>query len=92
MTLCDIGFSYGFATTAILSRHWLKRLMAHIENLELTLVDPEEASDARIVTAGMRQPHEIFVPIWNDRYRLALPSGHPLSLKKRLTTRQAQST
>lgn len=65
--------------------NWLKRLMAHSENLELTLVDPEEASDARIVTAGMRQPHEIFVPIWNDRYRLALPSGHPLSLKKRLT-------
>lgn len=65
--------------------NWLKRLMERIDNLELTLVDPEEASDARIVTADMRQSHEIFEPIWNDRYRVALPSGHPLSLKERLT-------
>jgi DNA-binding transcriptional LysR family regulator len=64
--------------------NWLKRLMERIDNLELTLVNPEEASDARIVTAGMRQPHETFEPIWNDRYRLALPSGHPLSLKERV--------
>lgn len=65
--------------------NWLKRLTERIENLELTLVNPGEASDARIVTARMCLPHETFEPIWNDRYRLALPSGHPLSLKKQLT-------
>lgn len=64
---------------------WLKRLMGRIENLELTLVNPEEACDARIVTAGMRQSHESFEPIWSDRYRLALPAGHPLSLKEKVS-------
>ncbi len=70
--------------------NWLKRLMGRIDNLELTLVNPEEACDARIVTAGMCQAHEIFEPIWNDRYRLALPSGHPLSLKERLELRDLE--
>ena len=64
---------------------WLKRLMGRIENLELTLVNPEESCDARIVTAGMRQSHESFEPIWTDRYRLALPAGHPLSLKEKVS-------
>lgn len=63
---------------------WLKRLMGRIDHLELTLVNPEEACDARIVTAGIRQPHEAFDPIWNDHYRLAMPAGHPLSLKEKL--------
>lgn len=63
---------------------WLKRLMGRIDNLELTLVNPEEACDARIVTGGMRQSHEAFEPIWTDRFQLALPAGHPLSLKEKL--------
>lgn len=63
---------------------WLKQVMARIVNLELTLVNPEEACDARIVTQAMCQPHESFEPIWRDRYRLALSSGHPLTLRDRI--------
>ncbi|HET8903059.1 MAG TPA: LysR family transcriptional regulator [Saccharospirillum sp.] len=63
---------------------WLKRVMARMVNLELTLVNPEEACDARVVTKAMCLPHESFEPIWRDRYCLALMAGHPLTLRERI--------
>ncbi|TGG92808.1 LysR family transcriptional regulator [Natronospirillum operosum] len=63
---------------------WLQRLLQVGDRLELTLVNPEEPCDARIITASMCAPHERFEPIWQDAYRLALPAGHPLTLKPRL--------
>lgn len=63
---------------------WLKRVMARMVNLELTLVNPEETSDARVVTKAMCLPHESFEPIWRDRYCLALTAGHPLTLRERI--------
>lgn len=64
---------------------WLQRLLQAEEQFELTLVNPEEPCDARIITSSMRAPHEHFEPIWRDAYRLALPAGHPLTLKPRLS-------
>ncbi|MCH8551112.1 MAG: LysR family transcriptional regulator [Natronospirillum sp.] len=63
---------------------WLQRLLQMEERFELTLVNPEEPCDARIITSSMCHPHEHFEPIWQDAYRLALPAGHPLTLKPRL--------
>ncbi len=63
---------------------WLKRLLAADDRLELTLVNPEEPCDARIITRAMCAPHEHFEPIWQDAYRLALPAGHPLTLSTRI--------
>lgn len=59
----------------------LKRYIALGDNLALTLVNPEERCDARIVGEQALAPGEAFQPIWHDSYRLALPSGHPLGLK-----------
>lgn len=59
---------------------WLKTLLQHQPDLALTLVNPEEACDARIITENLAAPHDHFEPIWRDHYLLALPVGHPLSL------------
>ncbi|MEH6825248.1 MAG: LysR family transcriptional regulator [Motiliproteus sp.] len=59
----------------------LKDLSVDQAAMELTLVDPEEACDARIIDAEDQQGTELFQPLWQDRYQLALPLGHPLSLK-----------
>ncbi len=62
----------------------LKELTNSIEEIELTLVQPEEQCDARIITTSYLQSNEIFQPLWRDHYFLALPMGHPLSLKTEL--------
>lgn len=59
----------------------LKEYIAAGDNLALTLVNPEESCDARIVSEAEREPHEAFQPVWHDAYLLALPNGHPLTLK-----------
>lgn len=57
----------------------------NIAHLELTLVDHNEMNDARIVSEHMVLDDEVFEPIWHDHYLIALPFGHPLSLKKSLS-------
>ncbi|WP_207063792.1 LysR family transcriptional regulator [Motiliproteus sp. SC1-56] len=65
----------------------LKELVAAEEALELTLVNPEEPCDARIIDAVDLAPGERFQPLWLDRYQLALPLGHELSLGERIACR-----
>ena len=57
----------------------LKEFISRGEHLALTLVNPEEPCDARIIGEQDLAPGEAFQPIWHDRYRLALPTGHPLT-------------
>lgn len=59
----------------------LKKLSTKIPNLELTLVDPDEPCDARIISAQSVAKNENFVPIWKDNYQLALPKDWPLAEK-----------
>lgn len=54
-------------------------------DIALTLVSPEEASDARIITKEELQPDEHFHPIWQEDYLLAIPESHPLSLEKHIS-------
>ncbi|MGY8870698.1 MAG: LysR family transcriptional regulator [Pseudomonadales bacterium] len=62
----------------------LKDLTVGQEAMQLTLVNPEEACDARIIDVRDQQMNELFQPLWTDRYQLALPQGHELSLKPRV--------
>lgn len=68
----------------------LGQFTANIAQLELTLVDHNEANDARIVSEDMLFEDETFEPIWHDRYLIALPTSHALSHKKQLTLSDLQ--
>ncbi|MBE9398940.1 LysR family transcriptional regulator [Pontibacterium sp. N1Y112] len=57
----------------------LKELDTEIEHLELTLVDPDEPCDARIIDSTDLTRAEDFAPIWTDNYLLAIPKSFDLS-------------
>ncbi len=61
----------------------LKPLTA-ASDVALRLVGVNEAADARIVSRGLVDADEHFIPLWTDRYVAALPPSHPLTLKDRL--------
>ncbi len=63
----------------------LKDLVGAEEAMALTLVNPEESCDARIIDAVDLGEGELFQPIWQDRYQLALPLGHALSLGEKVS-------
>ena len=59
----------------------LKKVTEEIDNIELTLVDPEEPCDARVVTAHSVAKNESFIPIWQDNYQLAVPKNWSIAQK-----------
>lgn len=59
----------------------LTELTKQIDNLELTLVDPDEPCDARIILAQSATKNEDFVPIWQDNYQLAIPKAWSVAVK-----------
>ncbi|ABZ77502.1 transcriptional regulator, LysR family [Shewanella halifaxensis HAW-EB4] len=63
----------------------LNDLSKRIDNLELTLVDPDEACDARVVLSQSVNSGEEFLPIWQDRYQLAIPKSWSLATKPVIT-------
>ncbi len=63
----------------------LKKINEKIENLELTLVDPEEPCDARVVLSQSITSNELFIPLWQDHYKMALPATSLLAKKSILT-------
>jgi DNA-binding transcriptional LysR family regulator len=52
--------------------------------LDLRLVADDEPCDARVISDGMATAKERFVPLWRERFVVALPATHPLTLKDRL--------
>ena len=66
----------------------IKELLERIQGLDLTVVDWNEPSDARIVSSTMVQKNEHFHKFWTDEYVLAMPLGHPLSLQKNVALQQ----
>lgn len=65
----------------------LQQLTSAVDGLELTLVEPDASSDARIISESLLEANECFQPIWRDQYLLALPVGHPLSLQSTIPLR-----
>ncbi|NQZ82123.1 MAG: LysR family transcriptional regulator [Colwellia sp.] len=59
----------------------LKNISEKINNLEITLVEPEEPCDARVVLAQSVASNESFVPIWQDNYQLAVPQHWSIAKK-----------
>jgi len=57
----------------------LRQLSKDIDQLELTLVDPEEPCDAKIMAITQPSASDKFIPIWQDDYQLAIPSHWPLA-------------
>jgi DNA-binding transcriptional LysR family regulator len=53
-------------------------------DLHLRLVDAGEACDARIISKSMLKKQETFISLWTERYVVALPPTHPLTLKPHL--------
>jgi DNA-binding transcriptional LysR family regulator len=50
-------------------------------SVDLVLVNEDEECDLRIVSRSMRKESEVFVPLWEERYVVALPRNHPLAAK-----------
>lgn len=62
----------------------IKELLNLVEGLDLTLVDLNEPSDARIISSTQRRADEAFHKLWVDRYVLALPQNHPLAMMEQI--------
>ena len=62
----------------------LKDFTNSAEQLELTLVPPDESCQARIITREELKPTEEFVSIWQEDYLLAMPLNHPLRFKRHI--------
>lgn len=60
----------------------LKELTTAQPHLALTLVPPNEPSNAKIVTKDELNPQDNYMPIWQEDYLLAMPYHHVLSLKE----------
>lgn len=68
----------------------LERALAIVEpltqraDLKITLVGADERCDARVIAKSLARPGETFLPLWEERYVVALPASHPLALRPRL--------
>jgi DNA-binding transcriptional LysR family regulator len=60
---------------------FIKRVCAGSDKILLRLVDLGEHADARVVSEQLRKKGERFLPLWSEKYVLALPQGHRLSLQ-----------
>lgn len=62
----------------------LKDFTHAVPQMALTLVPPNEASDAKIITKEELNPQDKYLPIWQEDYLLAMPYHHVLSLKEQI--------
>jgi DNA-binding transcriptional LysR family regulator len=62
----------------------LLRPLTALPDLHLRLVDAAERCDARLVSRSLVSKRETFVPIWTERYVVALPPTHELALRDSL--------
>ncbi len=58
----------------------IKEMLAILPGLDLTIVDINEDADLRILSSNLVKQNETFHRLWIDKYVLATPIGHPLSL------------
>lgn len=65
--------------------HLLKAIRDQVENLSVTLVEPSELCDARIILREQLHDGEIFERLWQDKYMVAIPGDHPLRLTDSLS-------
>jgi LysR family transcriptional regulator, benzoate and cis,cis-muconate-responsive activator of ben and cat genes len=63
----------------------IKQLIAPLPNLRLQLVDAAEPADLRLTCHRYLSADDIFHPLWEDNYVLAMPINHALSKQKSIT-------
>lgn len=56
-------------------------VMTGERDLRLRLVGADERCDLRVISRSLARPSETFVPLWAERYTVALPASHPLALR-----------
>lgn len=57
----------------------LKTMLDKVPGLTLSLVDESEQADLRFTSSSYVQQEDIFYPLWEDDYVIAMPSGHWLA-------------
>lgn len=62
----------------------LQKFTSDNPGIELTLVPPEEECDARIINETGLSTGEQSQFMWQETFQIALPAGHPLTLKREL--------
>lgn len=62
----------------------LAQLTRDEKHLDLKLCRAQETCDARIICEAAKAPHEAFKLLWREPFVLALPEGHPLTLKEEI--------
>ena len=62
----------------------LKPLLESHRQLEIRLSREDEPCDARIICVQSKKHYEKFIPLWRERFVVAFPEGHPLTLKEEL--------
>jgi len=70
----------------------IKKLIQSLPNLDLTLVDINESSDAKIISKTLLDKNEVFHKLWVDRYVLATPLDHPLAANSQVKLEQLNNT
>jgi len=64
----------------------VKAIVARLTHdaLDLQLVDADQPCDLRIVSRTLVKADDVFVPLWQERYVVALPRAHPLAAHRTL--------
>ncbi len=66
----------------------IKELLDTIKGLDLSIADWNEEADARIISSTMVLANETFHKLWLDKYVLALPKDHPLTVYESIQLKQ----
>lgn len=62
----------------------LQPIINNFKNLDLQITKESDPCDARIICLKHKNANEEFIPLWKEAFVLALPEGHPLTLKDQL--------
>jgi len=57
----------------------IKTMLEEVPELKLSLVDDTESADLRFTCSRYKQDDDVFYPLWEDEYVIAMPTDHWLS-------------
>jgi Transcriptional regulator len=66
----------------------IKKMLDEISGLTLNLIDESESADLRFTCSRYTSEDDVFYPLWEDDYVIAMPEGHWLSEFPSLSIKQ----
>lgn len=73
-----------------LSPTHLKAVLSHarqsIPGIQPEIVDHDAEADGRITLDVFKREDELFIPLWEEDYRVCIPEGHPLEQESLITS------